>query len=149
MQRKLYPTNTQGRPKGPHTQEIIHSRWQLALRDRCQWGIQQEENSSIFDMLSSLDLHDALLHLNEADRTCTILSCSLITHYIFVSQSLLPHWVGASQLKRNLTFVSDHPSIYSMSWFGSSYGHKNLPAASKRIGGHSNRLHGIIQWYLG
>ena len=61
-------------------------------------------------MLSSLDLHDALLHLN-GDRPCTILSCSLITHYIFVSQSLLPHWVGAGQLKRDLTFVSDKPAI--------------------------------------
>ena len=34
--------------------------------------------------------------------------------------------------------VCHHPLVYSMSWFGSSYGHENLPVASKRIGGHSN-----------
>jgi len=39
--------------------------------------------------------------------------------------------------------VCHHPLVYSMSWFGSSYGHKNLPVASKRIGDHSYRFHGI------
>ena len=86
---------TQQTPKAD-LRDLIHKKL-YTVDDNLLIGIDANEaynkrqNSSIFDMLSSLDLHDALLHLNEADRTCTILSCSLITHYIFVSQSLLPH----------------------------------------------------------
>lgn len=58
-------------------------------------------------MLSSLGLHDAIEHLNGEGRPPTI-TCRLL----FVSQNLLPHLVGAGQLKRDLTFISDHHAIF-------------------------------------
>jgi len=63
-------------------------------------------------MLSSSGLHETIKHLNGEGKPTTITGSSLTRDYIFVSQNLLTHLVGAGQLKRELTFISDHPSIF-------------------------------------
>jgi len=73
---------------------------------------QAKQNPSVFDMFSSLGLHDAIEHLNGEGRPATIKNSSLTIDYIYVSQNLLPHLVGAGQLKRDLTFISDHPALF-------------------------------------
>ena len=71
-----------------------------------------KQNPSVFDVFSSLGLHDAIEHLKCEGRPPTIKDSSLTIDYIYVSQNLLPHLVGAGQLKRDLTFISDHPALF-------------------------------------
>jgi len=61
----------------------------------------KRQSSSMFDMMNCLGLHDALQHLNGEGRPPTIASGSVTIDYIFASQNLLPHIVGAGQLRRD------------------------------------------------
>ena len=72
----------------------------------------KRQSSSMFDTMNSLGLHDALQHLNGEGRPPTIASGSHTIDYIFASQNLLPHIVGAGQLRRDTTFASDHPALF-------------------------------------
>jgi len=63
-------------------------------------------------MFNSLGLHDAIQHLNGEGRPHTVIGSKHTIDYIFVSQNLLSYLVGAGQLVRDSTFVSDHPALY-------------------------------------
>ena len=63
-------------------------------------------------MLNGLGLQDALEFLNGKNRPPTISGSSQTIDHILVSQNVLEHLVGAGQLVKNSTFISDHPALF-------------------------------------